>query len=313
MKKQVIIDKGNGFQQRLSYDDSTNKIIPETTFGPSETDSLLPIVGKKFIKESGISIGPGCIFCEGGVLRSSGCSIDKDIQCDFLKNIEVTYTECLGSFGTSLVRITTGSRIKAGVSIKFSTPGKTDLYLIGRSIPSIFPFMFYIHKSLPVTITFRLVTEEEECECVRTFTIDPKGTCKIIFKDPLNIYYDAKNMLIKYVNTSKKNPDIINLVCSNYQSSDGFIFPIKTGIVYNLSIFYKNPAPPRQEYSKIILWKDGTSTGYLMGWDSASLAHPPSVAVLGFEHIFNGVLTNEVPVILTTLGKGTGDKGGTGG
>lgn len=207
MIKQVIIDKGNGFQQRLSYDNSTNQIIPEDIVGPRETDNVLAVIGQQAVDSMNLSISAGedCVFCKG---KKNTSGIPFATQCSILNGIEVSYSPCSGPIHkTSLYNIVYKgiSRTDAALHFSFydSTGNLCKTYVL-QTISGA-KFSFYLHQNSTNKVEIRVLDYkigQTVGECI--LKIGAYGAI------PLNLYKDISNMKI-YFDNNTKNIKYINL------------------------------------------------------------------------------------------------------
>jgi hypothetical protein len=308
MKKQVIIDKGNGMQQRLSYDDGTNKIIPETTFGPRQTDNVLPVVGKKFITDTGLSVayGEDCLFCKG---KKNTSGIPFDTQCAILSGFKIYYSPCFGPlFQTILYTVEYNGPHKSpsdyGVWMDFfDKTGTPFTYYAGslqggtfsgNSVP------FYLHQNSINKVEIR-VSETSwtkvKGECV--LTIQASGaSVTTLYKDNENmkVIFDPTRKRLKYINLNKnKNKNYIDVVVGEWESSPfSYLFRMESGKTYDLNVGWNGIAV----FSNSLYWTAEDAL-HLVGYSDSS--NTLSIAILGYEGLLGGIYTNLFPVTVGIL------------
>lgn len=301
MKKQVIIDKGNGLQQRLSYDEGTNKIIPETTFGPRQTDNVLPVVGKKFIDETDLSVayGEDCLFCKG---KKNTSGIPFATQCAILSGLEVSYSTCAGLlYQSTLYNIKYKGVPHIGLSFFYEfydNQGKVFKYFVTDS-----NYSFYLHQNSTNRVDIRLLdfrNKQKQGECI--LSILAKGAITLNpYKDivKMKVIYDPITNNIKYVNSNKNyNLNYIDIAVKD-SGYNILTRRLISGKIYGIS---------------------GRFTTDPFYWASNSLenlvfSHGGSdqIAILGYENTIAGIDTNLFSITRGTLPKGTEDDDHNGG
>lgn len=296
MKKQVIIDKGNGLQQRLSYDDSTNKIIPETTFGPRQTDNVLPVVGKKFIDETDLSVayGEDCLFCKG---KKGTIELPISTQCAILSGIEVSYSTCAGPlYQTTLYNLaykgipTPNTQLfidfydSKGVVFSFIIPSHTNN-----------SGSFYLHQNSINRVEIRVFDfkNNKKGECF--LSIVAKGAVPLnLYKDPSNmkIVYDLNTGNIKYTNLNKnKNLDYIEVVTSGFGYGYGFSYAKLTKLISGKT--YKIPGNFSGKGSHDDMYWSTRANESLTGLDNLKYGdYDATIAILGYEGVFQNFYGN---------------------
>lgn len=320
MKKSVIIDKGNGLQQRLSYDDSTNKIIPETTFGPRQTDNVLPVVGKKFIDETDLSVayGEDCLFCKG---KKNTSGIPFDTQCAILSGFSIAYTRSSGiQRDTSLFSISYN-----GIPFTSKNYVLYGLYtnkgiLVSRSNENypIYGYMFYLQQ--PKVKGFKDVVNTSKIN-VCQLGINTIGECELITT------MQGQGSFVPYKNPSAMKV-IIDIRGKNRYYPHGRVKYINTDSKSNLN-YIDIPYPGgilRCENNKVVYlrlertlyWID-ISYNTLTGSDSyAQLGskyrehtpNPNQIPILGYERFLGGYLTNLFECTVEDIVEERGPKGG---
>jgi hypothetical protein len=309
MKKQVIIDKGNGLQQRLSYDDGTNKIIPETTFGPRQTDNVLPVVGKNFIDDTDLSVAYGdCLFCKG---RDNSLILPFNTQCAILSGIEISYSPCAGPlYQTVLYTINYKGIPLLDHAIHFTffdQSGKAFAYSIYQD--GFFPYSFFLHQGYTDTVKIRVIKNDSIGECV--LNIVAKGATPFnLYKDidKMKVIYDINTKNIKYINLNKvKNLDYIDVL-----TIQGNSFKITRLLADKI---YKIPASPVGIPGSVgdFFWTNQNNLKLIGDRSKAYGDAFNNIAVLGYESMYAGFWSNLFLMEKGIVPDGPRDTGGTGG
>jgi len=304
MKKQVIIDKGNGLQQRLSYDDSTNKIIPETTFGPRQTDNVLPVVGKKFIDETDLSVayGEDCLFCKG---KKNTSGISFDTQCAILSGLEVSYSPCAGSLYQTTLYHVSYNGITSPIKLHFEfydNKGKVFKYFVfDLKVGNI--MSFYLHQNSTNRVDIRIVeyiNRQTAGECI--LSIISKGAVPLNpYKDivKMKVIYDPKTNNMKYINSNKNyNLNYIDIASKSLGYSV-LTQRLISGKTYNIN---------RRVTTDPFYWTNSSLENLVF-----SNGGRDAIAILGYENRIAGIDTNLYMLTLGTLPNGTGENDPNGG
>lgn len=284
MKKQVIIDKGNGLQQRLSYDDGTNKIIPETTYGPRQTDNALPVVGKKFIDETDLSVayGEDCLFCKG---KKNKSGVPFDTQCAILTQLRVSYSTCAGPLFQSVLFLLSGTDFVNGWKFYYTFYDKKGIPFQYFQIPVGLPFSFYLHKNSVSKMDIKIIDEKGKIgECF--ITIDTKGaSVSNLYKNisKMKVIYDPNTHNFKYINTDKSNN--LNYIDIVFGSPSDYSVNVKRLISGKTYKIQNNDVRDIKKY-----W---TSEGNipLTGFNG-TLGRYNTLPILGYENVLAGFWTN---------------------
>lgn len=312
MKKSVIIDKGNGLQQRLSYDDGTNKIIPETTFGPRQTDNVLPVVGKKFIDETDLSVayGEDCLFCKG---KKNTSGIPFATQCAILSGIEVSYSTCAGPlYQTTFytLKYIGIPMLNYRIVIKFYDTSGVNFesrYLL----ESDFPETFFLHQNSTNRADISVITTGQNFktgECI--LPILAKGASPLnLYKDVDNmkLLFDHRSLRIKYVNLNKnKNLNYVDLMTTYTHFGAVNLVRLYQDKIYSLestNIFNPNyPGGFRMWWNPDATY--GNKGSHLIGAVTNNFA-PDTFTILGFEQEVQGRYCNAIYPTHASFPKGT--------
>lgn len=235
MKKQVIIDKGNGLQQRLSYDDSTNKIIPELNIGQSSVDNVLPVVGKKFIKETGLlsSRGEDCIFCKG---KKNISGIPFNTQCELLNGIQASYSPIAGTLHqSSFYSLDYNGIAISGFKFQlifYDIKGVPVKYV--EANPYWFPINFYLHQNSIYRVEIRVKKGKIYGECRLKIILQGQPVLNL-YKDPLkmDIIIDRTKKLALYTNKNPSaNLNYVYLIFNDSINSAGVLqYKLEHGVI----------------------------------------------------------------------------------